>query len=191
MAKKYHPDLNPELSIEMSQNKMNEIITAYNQLMDKDMMGLNKAGDGRVALACEMFSLKELQEDRIHDVYTIRLVFEDYLVEDGPKESSKAEISSMEQSAELQLSNEPIIEIIAHPEDSVSDLKRSIQSIYEKDWGLLGRKKDRDQIRTGWELISLSNERKDENTVMSYHLFIQSYGICHGDKIYAVVRRYS
>lgn len=185
MAKKYHPDLNPELSIEMSQNKMNEIITAYNQLMDKDMMGLNKAGDGRVALACEMFSLKELQEDRIHDVYTIRLV------EDGPKELSKAEISSMEQSAELQLSNEPIIEIIAHPEDSVSDLKRSIQSIYEKDWGLLGRKKDRDQIRTGWELISLSNERKDENTVMSYHLFIQSYGICHGDKIYAVVRRYS
>ena len=182
MAKKYHPDLNPDLSIELSQSKMNEIITAYNQLMDKDMMGLNKAGDGRVALACEMFSLSELQEDRIHDVYTIRLIFEDYLEKDESKESS---------SAEVQLSTDPIIEIIAHPEDSVSDLKRAIQSIYEEDWGLLGRKKDRDQIRTGWELISLSNERKDENTVMSYHLFIQSYGICHGDKIYAVVRRYS
>ena len=103
----------------------------------------------------------------------------------------------------IEISSEFLMEMKTHPEDSVSDLKRMIQERYEEEWGLLGRRLDRDKIRTGWELICFNrkNESNDnasdqdprlgqDSLVMSYHLFLRSYDIQHGDIIHAVVRRY-
>jgi len=54
---------------------MIEIIQAYSQLMDDDFIRA-KFGDERVALPCEMFTLDELKLDRMHNVYSIRVLFE-------------------------------------------------------------------------------------------------------------------
>lgn len=223
MAKQYHPDLNPNLTPSVSQSKMTEIIQAYSQLMDDDFLGA-KVGDGRVALACEMFTLDELRMDRMHEVYSIRILFENELVHvlHGESESvpkivgaSHSHSDSADNAEEpythiSALCTQTVIEVVTHPEDSVSDLKRVLQEKYEEDWGLMGRRKDRDQIRTGWELIcqdrrSEMNAKSSKKTgieieaqkyqdedhmVMSYHLFVHSYRIRHGDVIHAIVRKY-
>jgi len=182
---------------------MAEIIQAYEQLLDDDFLGV-KVGDGRVALACEMFTLEELKMDSLHDVYSIRILFEDDIDDDennldvNDDTFSKSGISDT-----IEITSEFLMEMKTHPEDSVSDLKRMIQDRYEEEWGLLGRRLDRDKIRTGWELICFNrkNESKDnasdqdprldqDSLVMSYHLFLRSYDIQHGDIIHAVVRKY-
>ena len=190
---------------------MTEIIQAYSQLMDDDFLGA-KVGDGRVALACEMFTLDELRIDRMHEVYSIRILFENSLVSDG----ELGAIAGQNENAEephtniSALSTQTFIEVMTHPEDSVSDLKRVLQEKYEEDWGLMGRRKDRDQIRTGWELIcqdrrseiqmnansskrtgieiEAQKDQDEDHLVMSYHLFVHSYRIRHGDVIHANVR---
>lgn len=184
LAKKYHPDLNPNLPAETSQTKMAEIIQAYEQLLDDDFLGA-KVGDGRVALACEMFTLEELKMDKLHDVYSIKILFH---------EDSMGEIESPLQNDTTDVSEEFLLEILSHPDDSISDLKRTIQGHYETEWGLLGRRLDRDKVRTGWELICPDRRKKKKSEhdllVMSYHLFVHSYEIQHGDIINAVVRKY-
>ena len=201
---------------------MTEIIQAYSQLMDDDFLGA-KFGDGRVALACEMFTLDELKMDRMHNVYSIRVLFQNENEEvDGNSTGEDAYSTSRisgsgasEESDVNDVSTQTITQIVAHPEDSVSDLKRFVQEKNEENWGLMERRMDRDQIRTGWELVcqdrraELSEssradsnltkiklngkegqKEEQEQLVMSYHLFLHSYRIRHGDLIHAVVRRY-
>jgi len=166
-AKKYHPDLNLHLSPSeslKSQSKMAEIIEAYQQLMDDDFLGA-RVGDGRVALACEMFTLEELQMDRLHDVYSLRISLEgqgdndrdENEHGDGCKDEGlghgQGDAQESQSSTLKELSNDYIIDTMAHPDDSISDLKRQIQSKFEAEWGLGDRRMDRDQIRTGWELV--------------------------------------
>jgi curved DNA-binding protein CbpA len=205
LAKKYHPDLNPNIPPITSQTKMAEIIQAYEQLLDDDFLGV-KVGDGRVALACEMFTLEELRMDSLHDVYSIRIFFDDE--HKGLNSNDDHYIGNDSTVETMDVSREFLLEINSHPEDSVSDLKRIIQERCEEEWGLLGRRIDRDKIRTGWELIcsdrrkQMTADRKNDDAsdrelssdhdslVMSYHLFVHSYGIQHGDIIHAVVRKY-
>jgi len=188
LAKQYHPDLNPQLPPSLSQKRMSEIIQAYNQLMDDGF--LSRVGDARVALACEMFTLDELRIDRFHDVYSFRILYEE-----SDTYSEKIEFRDT-----MRTEVNPIhtVELMAHPDDSISDLKRKIQSLFKEEWGLSGRRVDRDNIATGWEMVKL-NTGKGETClnsgdtlllVMSYHLFLHSYDIQHGDVIYAVVRKY-
>ena len=172
---------------------MAQLIQAYDHLMDDDFGA--KVGDSRVALACEIYSLEELRIDRLHDVYSIRIIFQedetDNLVDNSTAFHEKEEIS------DSGVSNVPIIEIMAHPDDSVSDLKRQIQMSFIKEWGLEGRRLDRDKIATGWELVVESIKWFDEEekesvqslSVLSYHLFLHSYGIRNRDIIHAVVRK--
>ena len=202
LAKVYHPDLNPNLPALISKNKMAEIIQAYEQLLDDDFLGV-KVGDGRVALACEMFTLEELRMDSLHDVYSIRILFEG---QKRVQSSNDEDIGAIRSNFEKSVSKEAMLEIVSHPEDSVSDLKRMIQDRFEEEWNLHGRRMDRDRIRTGWELICLDQRKRmkqdnnsddelsccgDYSLVMSYHLFVHSYDIQHGDIIHAVVRKYS
>ena len=204
MAKLHHPDLNPTIPANTSQTKMAEIIQAYQQLMDhdNDLFGGTKVGDSRVALACEIFTLDELNEDLIHDVHAIRILY----VSDTTVKR-KSNIENEEMSSVREVSIQSIMEVAAHPEDSISDVKRELQIMRQEEWGLKGRRLDRDQIATGWELVCSGGKypmlkeedeidrsigKKDNNTslhVMSYHLFLQSYGVQHGDIIHAVVRR--
>ena len=172
---------------------MTEIINAYNQLMDDDFYG--RVGDGRVALACELYTLKELKMDRIHDVYKIRVNYDVYDESNDPSGLSSSKENCINSEKNEFISNEYVIEINAHPEDSISDLKRNLQSRHLEEWGLEGRRLDRDQLSTGWEIVCRDRKSEDENDqdsikVMSYHLFLYSYGILHGDIIWAVVRKY-
>jgi len=242
LAKKYHPDLNPQLPPDLSQAKMSELIQAYDQLMDDDGGFSSRVGDARVALACEMFTLDELRINRLHDVYSFRIVYEE---EEEEEEYSECDDiggdggndddgdKSMMQSTKpttTEVNPISIMELKAHPDDSISDLKRQIQVSFMEEWGLTGRRLDRDKIATGWELIkvitaprgddgatALRDDSIDDQTegvveeeatttdyrhtdaadskeaslgVMSYHLFLHSYDIRHGDVIHAVVRKY-
>lgn len=164
---------------------MAELIDAYDRLMDDDFGG--RIGDSRVALACEMYTIPELRIDRLHDVHSLKIK----LVVDGVELSQQNvidEICSDDDSistADTSISTHTHFEIEAHPHDSVSDLKRHIQSIYEAEWGLSGRRNDRDGIATGWELVN-----DTDGSILSYHLFLGSYGIKDGDVVHAVVRKY-
>ena len=93
----------------------------------------------------------------------------------------------------------PIIPLSAHPDDSISDMKREIQSKYGVSWGLEGRRVDRDGVYLGWELLYCGNGASGNDTaedsernghvILSYHLFLLTYGIKEGDVLHAVVRR--
>lgn len=168
---------------------MHDLIDAYDQLMDDDFGG--RVGDSRVALACEMYTIEELRMDRLHDVYSIQIVYE----EEEAKEKKKNDNHHCEQQQSLvpdaefsntNLSTKPIIPILTHPDDSVSDLKRRLQELYMEEWGLENRRLDRDRLATGWELVNGT----DGNT-MSYHLFLHSYGVKHNDILHAVIRKYN
>lgn len=232
LAKKYHPDLNPHLPSSISQTKMSELIQAYDQLMDDDDLS-SRVGDARVALACEMFTLNELRIDRLHDVYSFRIVYNgtddgdgdgDRCTNNSDGDDNNEEYTKGSTATTTTTEVNPVstIQLEAHPDDSISDLKRQIQSSFSDEWGLTGRRLDRDQIATGWELIKVgrirsrddddNNIKKDEEVgaattttrrrnddadakeaslgVMSYHLFLHSYDVRHGDVIHAVVRKY-
>lgn len=155
---------------------MSELVDAYEQLMDDDFGG--RVGDSRVALACEMYTMDELRMDRLHDVYSIRIVY--------PEEEENSKEISPKFRHSFHVSSKPLYEIRAHPDDSVSDFKRRLQSRFMDQWGLGNRRLDRDNIATGWELVT-----ETDGTVLSYHLFLHSYGIKNNDTIHAVVRRYN
>jgi len=103
------------------------------------------------------------------------------------------------------LDSNPIIPLRAHPDDSISDLKRHIQSNYADTWGLDGQRLDRDGLHLGWELVHCGNNNGLNNDfssggsgtsndggdmdVLSYHLFVHSCGIRNGDVLHAVVKR--
>ena len=55
------------------------------------------------------------------------------------------------------------------------------------DWGLQGRRLDRDQLAQGWEIVKLMDDQS--LTVLSYHLFLHSYDIDHGRVLYAIVKK--
>ena len=89
-----------------------------------------------------------------------------------------------------------ISELEAHPDDSISDVKRLLQDSYGDAWGLMDRRLDRDRIAIGWELVQQrvdvggGGEESRSLEVMSYHLFLHSYGVVSGGVIHAVVRRH-
>lgn len=189
LAKIYHPDLNVTHSRSESEEHMAELIDAYDHLMDDDFGG--RIGDSRVALACEMYTIPELRIDRLHDVYSLKLKLIDDGIElkhdvDAEHLVQDASCSENEKLTSTDVSTHPLIEIEAHPHDSVSDVKRHIQSIFQTEWGLLDRRLDRDGIATGWELVN-----DVDGSILSYHLFLTSYGIKDGDIIHAVVRKYN
>jgi hypothetical protein len=184
LAKLYHPDLSA-LPVSVAQDKMAEIIQAYDQLRADDVIS-TRAGDSRVALACQMFTLEELQSDNVHDVYKIRILYLDDLNGDSSVSHSISETLS------------PSFEIMVHPEDSVSDLKRQIQDLYGNVWGIVDRRLDRDSIRIGWELACLSKSvstdefdviAEDDLTVMGNHFFLRDYAVHNGHTLYAIVRK--
>ena len=66
--------------------------------------------------------------------------------------------------------------------DSVSDLKRIFQDTYAEEFSISGRKLDRDGLHVGWDVLH-------EGRAMSYHLFLDDYGVEHGDILHVVIER--
>jgi hypothetical protein len=233
LAKQYHPDLNPTPTLDQNNNNrtgaeiMAELIDAYNLLLGGDDFVLgsgSRVGDSRVSLACEIYTLQELRElphnSRHFQVHAIRLLYHND--DDDVEDESCDELirKSTLTSTSFIPSKERILQAEAHPDDSVADLKRWIQNIKTnntpqqvdvdimEEWGLKGRRRDRDQLATGWELVQQVKRRHahddddghdDDNhnhkktatntntVVLGTHFFLHSYGLKHNDIIYAVV----
>lgn len=206
LAKLHHPDLNRRLLDDDNdgvdddnENTMARLVNAYETLMSKYSSSyLSDATDSRVALACEIYTVDELRNSPLFDVYAFRVNYsedDDYNSNrnDDAEEGSE-KIQTPTTSNEIHLDPYPVIPIDAHPQDSISDLKRFIQSKYATVWGLEDRKRDRDGLYLGWELVYRSNYDTDSNSVhahsvLSYHLFLESYGVNDGDILHAVVRK--
>jgi len=84
---------------------------------------------------------------------------------------------------EYHLQEYVVYEVPCHEGDSVSDLKRRCQKLFAGEWNLNGRTVDRDHVATGFELVA-------NGLVLSYHLFLGTYGIKNNDMLYAVVSRH-
>ena len=204
LAKQHHPDLNRRVFDEENDNTMAKLVNAYETLMSKySSTYLSDATDSRVALACEIYTVDELRDSPMFDVYSFRINFNDCdhdgSIANGGDSHKDMELIHAQNSSsgQTKLDANPILPIDVHPQDSISDLKRSIQNKYASVWGLEDRKRDRDGLYLGWELIyrrvdSEDNESFGESanshSVLSYHLFLDSYGIRDGDNLYAIVK---
>lgn len=216
LAKQHHPDLKMHQSEDDADNiiedgnngstTMAELITAYETLMNKHNEHFwTDARDSRVALACEIYTIEELRGmSMMFDVYSFRVSFDAGESLDGRSstqhesatrneiyESNGEEDDSSNTINSSQLDATPILPLHAHPDDSISDLKRHIQSMHASTWGLEDRMVDRDGLYLGWELVHCNNSSTqfDDSSVLSYHLFLHSYGIKEGDNLHAIVRR--
>ena len=181
LVKIYHPDLNPSINSAWSTVKMTEITEAYDLLMDEDYS--TRWGDNSVAMACEIYTLQELKASPAFQVHAIRIMYSN-----EAKEYSSLPIIPDHQS----LHSETLVQILTDPHDSVSDLKRTIQAMKYAEWGLQGRALDRDKVARGWDIGVRNTDTDAANldslTVLSYHLFLHSYNIQHGDIIYAILK---
>ena len=80
LAKVYHPDLNRDnetRSREECESRMAELVDAYERLLSGDaddfLENIRVGASSRVALACELCSVEELELDRLHDVHALIL----------------------------------------------------------------------------------------------------------------------
>jgi len=201
-AKLYHPDLNPsQLPTAECEQLMTELVEAYQLLMENDgddFISKYQVGySNKVAIACELYTIKELQMDRFHSVYPIRIdyeydedfeheEFDDDDDDDDDEKLNNDPIDDMVRSADSNsLSTVTVTPIQTHPDDSVSDFKRQLESQYGIEWGLLSastakdndsnnnnnnssssdgnRKVDRDGITIGWEVIVV-RQQNDNNS---------------------------
>jgi hypothetical protein len=167
---------------------MTEITEAYDHLMDDDYS--SRWGDNSVAFACELYTLEELKMSLVYDVFAIEILYHNLEKEDYPR------VVEPPLSKDPFLQSESRFPILTDPHDSVSDLKRHIQSLKYTEWGFQGRMLDRDKVAKGWELCIENNKGRDVSssyskalTVLSYHLFLHSYNIRHGDVLYAIVKK--
>jgi len=180
---------------------MAELIGAYDALMDDDFAG--RTSDSRVAASCEIFSIDELVSGGLHEVHAVRVLFDTAMLGEGAnvaqaevRQKIKMKESQLTPGSEVMLgdgasSSGRLHVVEAASDDSVSDLKRQLESKYDHEWGLEGRLKNREGTLMGWELIQeegLLETGGVGTVVLSYHLFLHDYGIQSGDILHAVVR---
>lgn len=191
LAKKYHPDLNPAAAAANTNfSKMAEIVEAYDILLDDDFHA--RVGSSRVSLACELNTIQELRLDPMYDVHAVKVLFaaddkeHSFSLTAGEDDSTQQHVKVMDGSViQGHHPQEDVInEVFCHEGDSVSDLKRRCQYLFANEWNLHGRTVDRDNVATGFELIA-------NGLVLSYHLFLGTYGIKNNDVLYAVVLRHA
>ena len=196
LAKLHHPDLNIDSNDNIidDNNTMAKLVNAYETLMEKYSASyLSTATDSRVALACEIYTIEELKSSPVFDVYTFRIFYSEHDNENttcnnNDDDTEVIPFDDQNHNHHHQLDPHPVIPITAHPQDSISDLKRYIQSKYAAAWGLEDRRRDRDGLYLGWELVCRKKD-SEMNSVLSYHLFLDSYDINNGDILHSIVRK--
>lgn len=178
LAKLYHPDLNRSLDSEKEVNqgqKMAELLEAYDALINCTDFEYSRLGSNRLATLCELNSLEELKKYYDLEIFKIEITFED-------KQRStlcRMESSTFQQETENSLQAEKSYQIECHSGDSITDIRQ----ICERNKSL--------KILKGksWELIKICGEEHESNIVLSYHLFLRSYGISDGSVIYAITEK--
>jgi len=187
LAKQYHPDKNPSAD---AAEKMSELVEAYDALLDGDLAA--RAGSNTLIYSIEAFTIDELRADGRYDVYALRIALEEMLLEGTaePHLANHVQATDNKMRAPEMVSGETavtcseegvVFPLMASLDDSVLDLRRSVQATHGKEWGLAGRRCDRGGIAAGWELVF-------NGSALSYHLFVHDYGIEHGSVLHAVVR---
>jgi hypothetical protein len=184
---------------------MTDLIAAYESLINghEGLQSNCPGGNSRVALACQSYTLDELRGmRRIFDVHSFRIEFVNR--SNCPMKSENVQDANVVDGVDRHVRHYsryldpfPIVPLKVHSDDSISDLKRHIQNQYAEDWGLgiIDRRVDRDGLYLGWELVYGTNDEeecgngKGCGSVLSYHLFLSSYGIREGDLLHAVVGR--
>jgi hypothetical protein len=148
---------------------MSEILAAY-----EDVMFGTTAVDPRVAFACEVLTLQQLR--RTHDVRTVQVLYHD----PGNRLEQHPEVENG-----TDLSRVVTYPLVVRKDDSVSDMKHSLQTLYGTDWGLDLNRTDRYGLASGWEVV----QDGEPLNILGNHFFLDGYGIEHGDWLYAVIRR--
>jgi hypothetical protein len=212
LAKRHHPDLRMHRSDDdddggsRGDGIMKGLIAAYESLINghDGLQSSFSGGNSRVAIACQTYTVDELRGmRRAFDVYSFRIEFDNRsnVAMESEKVKDGSVLDGMDSSHACDYSRYldpyPVLPLKVHPDDSISDMKRHIQNQYAEDWGLgvVDEKVDRDGLYQGWEMVyGINGEEESRNgkscgNVLSYHLFLNSYGIREGDLVHAVVGR--
>jgi hypothetical protein len=146
---------------------MNTILSAYEAILSsKDELSV----DNRVSMACEVMTLIQLR--RTHNVFAVEICYHDIL-STSPSYNTCTEMSQL-----------ILYKCVVHPDDSISDVKRHLESLYSLEWGLDSRRLDRFGLAVGWELVLDG----DPLEILGNHWFLNTYQIENGHILYAVVR---
>lgn len=211
LAKRHHPDLSMHRRDDDDDGEsrgdgiMTELIAAYESLINghEGLLSNCSGRNSRVALACQSNTLDELRGmRRAFDVHSFRIEFVNpsncAMKSENVQDANVVDrVDRHARDYSRCLNPFPILPLKVHPDDSISDLKRHIQNQYAEDWGLgiVDRMVDRDGLYLGWELVYGTNDEEESGSgkgcgnVLSYHLFLSSYGIREGDLLHAVVGR--
>ena len=176
----------------------------------------------RVA-AAKGLSVESL-EDGDHDVFPVRVTVDEILAasappdaqtEKGPGQAGEAASTSAAAASTSNSKGEAegwcsltassdVGDVVASsaPEvvhttslDSVADLKRDLQGRFGERWSLAGRRRDRERLAVGWELVGDLAPRRAGSAggglcVLGNTFFVGDYGVRSGETLFAVVRRY-
>ena len=182
LAKKYHPDLGHP---DASEAKIAEILSAYQDACDEFDEG-GMVGSSKISTEAEIFTVQELAEMRGFDVREFKVILEEAIKLPQPVTPSTSSSptpsspSSSPPSSSTSLSTKTIPTVTISLYDSVSDLKRALQITYADQWGIASRKRDRDGLNVGWEIVH-------NGRALSYHLFLNDYNVNHGDELHVVI----
>ena len=175
LAKMYHPDLNP--NTKSNAEKMIELVSAYDSLLKNECDDFEYArlGSNKLATMCELYTLQELRSRSSVSIFPIRVNFENQISSSSNAEDNLESVSYIDDSS---LKIDHVFPITCHSEDSIYDVKCFIMNKHSSIM-FSGRS-------TTWELF-FQKENGEENIVMSYHLFLHSYGVSDGDILYVIV----
>jgi hypothetical protein len=165
LVKEHHPDLNP--GHQNSSSRIQSILSAYEAILSSKH---ELSVDNRVSRACEVMTLSQLR--LTHNVFAIEICYHDV----SSTTSSRTTCNELSQLISYKCT--------VHPEDSISDVKIQLQTLYANEWGLDSRRLDRFGLALGWELVLDS----DPLEILGNHWFLNTYHIEHGHILYAVVR---
>lgn len=196
LAREMHPDANKSGG---SSERMAALAGAYRELI---LGETNLAHDNRIEsciLRCE--TIDDLKHDGIHDIIDVVLFLDqclpvtcakDISIQSGAIASEKIFDNTISSSAAPVETTDAILSL--HPHDfssvryhttsldSIADLKRGLQAEFGVRWGLDKRRRDREGLALGWEVVH-------DSKVMCNNFFLGNYEISSGDRIQVAVRR--
>ena len=164
LAKRHHPDANNPNS---SPDAFQSILDAYQEALEEydDYNGFTPTS-GKLAVAAEVFTVEEMEGMDGYDVHVVRVALEEAAALPGGGDGNGE--SSVETSSVVASDVFSTVPTVVHCSlyDSVSDLKRSLQSFHPPLLAIDGRKRDRDGLLIGWDVLH-------EGRAMGPHLFLE------------------
>ncbi|GMI30600.1 hypothetical protein TeGR_g2135 [Tetraparma gracilis] len=189
LAKEHHPDLvGPGHEAEMA-----ALLSAYHDALE-DLGGDTQGGGSKICTDAEIFTVQEMHAMDGFDVRVFTIALDEAAALGAGEQPSPNSASpppppplpppplASDESGALASSIPSLGVVPASLYDSVSDLKRDLQSLHSSSLDLENRPLDRDGLFEGWEVVH-------GGRALSYHLFLEDYEVGHGDEMHVVVER--